>query len=74
MTSRLIYFGNVITRTDALSKAGLKTPPVWLEVCKRFPPLTEPVNPVLPSWENIEQTKTHRVGPFVRLDGHRWVN
>ena len=73
MSSKLVYFGNVITRTDALVKANVIREPKWLKVCKRFPPLSEPVNPVLPDWESIEQTKTHRVGNFVRLDGHRYV-
>ncbi|KAL5249653.1 hypothetical protein ACHWQZ_G018497 [Mnemiopsis leidyi] len=72
MSSKLVYFGNVITRTEALVKANVIREPKWLKVCTRFPPLSEPVNPVLPDWENIEQTRTHRVGNFTRLDGHRF--
>ena len=73
MSSKLVYFGNVITRTEALVNGNVIREPKWLKVCKRFPPLSEPVNPALPDWESIEQTRTHRVGNFVRLDGHRYV-
>ncbi|XP_063690921.1 uncharacterized protein LOC134825860 [Bolinopsis microptera] len=72
MSSRLVYFGNVISRTDALAKANVIREPKWLKACLKFPPLSEPVNPVLPDWENTEQTKTHRVGNMTRLDGHRF--
>ena len=72
MSSRLVYFSNVISRTEALAKANVIREPKWLKACLKFPPLSEPVNPVLPDWENTEQTKTHRVGNMTRLDGHRY--
>ena len=71
MSSRLVYFGNVISRTKALVDANLIREPVWLKPALKSPPLSKPISPEMPSWETIVQTKTHRVGPMLRKDGHR---
>ena len=66
MGSRLPYYRNVIEKADGLVRGGVGTKPIWLDVAKRFPPLSKPVNGELP--------KAHvpvRVGPNLNTDGHR---
>ena len=72
MASKLVYYGNVISRCKHLVDANVIKEPGWLRACLAFPPLTPPKSPKIPDWESESLTMTHRKGPFFVTDGHRF--